>query len=294
MATLFDTGERLVPTWLAASQYLNSRPATSREARNLVLEMSRPDLITASDLRIFEFVDTALRAHSNDLNVKTVAATIFPAALYKRHGRQGMYEAYKRIMARAMVEHTWGTYALRMIDWRPNKGARTINQLDATIFKLDRAAHKGHPYKSAYEVGVTNPGADDACHEFGCEVPTFHPGSEGRKIGNMPCLSHLSFKLVNRQAVDLTAIYRSHHYAARCLGNLLGLSQLLAFVAAEAKLKVGTLTCVSTHAEFDTKSWGGPSSAQKVLDAISSSVAAEALSAAGRRSEQRGLLTLAS
>jgi hypothetical protein len=160
-------------------------------------------------------VDTALRAHSNDLNVKTVAAIIFPAGLYKRHGRQGMYEAYKRIMARAMVDHTWGTYALRMIAWRPSKGAATINQLDATILKLDRAAHQGHPYKSAYEVGVTDPGADDASDEFGCEAPTFHPGSEGRKIGNMPCLSHLSFKLINPQTVDLTGAVTLDFDAAR-------------------------------------------------------------------------------
>lgn len=87
---------------------------------------------------------------------------------------------------------------------------------------------------------------------------------------NMPCLSHLSFKLTDRESVDLTAIYRSHHYAARALGNLLGLSQLQAFVAKEANLKVGTLTCISTHAHLDLSSWGGVVKGRALLNGLSS------------------------
>ena len=290
MATIFDKEDRLVPTWLAASLHLETRRAQQQQDRNLILEIARPELITASDIRAVELVDGALRIHSRDLNVKTVAATIFPNALYKRHGRKGMYEAYGKIMARAMVDRTWGTYALRMMAWP--SGDKTINQLDQTILKLDRAAHSGHPYKSAFEIGVADPASASTSDEFGCEVPMFHPGIDGRKIGNMPCLSHLSFKLIGREFVDLSAVYRSHHYAACALGNLLGLSQLLAFVAAEAKLKVGTLTCVSTHAEFDAKSWGGAAAAQQVLSAISSTMPHNDPATKSANSEQGGLLVL--
>jgi hypothetical protein len=60
-------------------------------------------------------------------------------------------------------------------------------------------------------------------------------------------------------------MYRSHHYCARALGNLLGLAQLLSFVAKEAELKVGTLTCLSSHAVLDAETWGGVQRAQEVL-----------------------------
>ena len=46
-------------------------------------------------------------------------------------------------------------------------------------------------------------------------------------------------------------MYRNHTYVTRCLGNLIGLGRLQAFVAEQAELKVGSLTCISTHAEID-------------------------------------------
>ncbi len=45
-------------------------------------------------------------------------------------------------------------------------------------------------------------------------------------------------------------LYRNHSYISRCLGNLIGLGRLQAFVAAQAGLKAGPLTCISTHAEI--------------------------------------------
>jgi hypothetical protein len=266
MAKLF-VHDRFVPAWLAASRHLNGRAGTDLTDRNLVLEVARPEVLVPSDHEVLSCVDAVLRPHFHELNVKTVAATIFPAALYKRHGRAGMYKAYKAIMARAKVPGTWGTYALRMMAWPARQGQQPINQLEQTINKLERAAHGGHPFQSAFEVGLVSP---DSCstQAFACEVPTFDPAKDGRKLLNMPCLSHLSFKLTERESVDLTAVYRSHHYAARALGNLLGLSQLQAFVAKEAKLKVGVLTCVSTHAELDLSSWGGVVSGRRMLTSL--------------------------
>jgi hypothetical protein len=65
-------------------------------------------------------------------------------------------------------------------------------------------------------------------------------------------LSHLSFKRHPDFRLSLTAMYRNHSYVSRCLGNLIGLGRLQACVAEQAGLKVGSLTCVSTHAEIDT------------------------------------------
>jgi hypothetical protein len=46
-------------------------------------------------------------------------------------------------------------------------------------------------------------------------------------------------------------MYRNHAYVARGLGNFLGLGRLQAFVAAESGAMLGSLTCISTHAEID-------------------------------------------
>jgi hypothetical protein len=51
-------------------------------------------------------------------------------------------------------------------------------------------------------------------------------------------------------------MYRNHTYITRCLGNLIGLGRLQAFVASEARVEVGSLTCISTHAELDAETWG--------------------------------------
>ena len=49
----------------------------------------------------------------------------------------------------------------------------------------------------------------------------------------------------------LTVLYRYHYYIEKALGNLLGLSQLLYFVAKETGLGVGPLVCHSTNAVLD-------------------------------------------
>lgn len=282
MAKIFEA-ERIVPVWLKASQYLQQQHSSEMSARNLVLEVQTPNLLTREDCIAFDDVDAALRNYAGGLNVKTVAATIFPQALYLRHGRQEMYERYATIMNRAKVKGTWGTYAARMMAW-PNGTPAGVNQLEQTILKLDRAAHRGTAYQSVFEVGTTDPTEDSEQEatsdvtieenielgdvEMPCEISTFHPVADGKKIRNMPCLSHVSFKLTDKTKVDLTAVYRSHHYAARALGNLLGLSQLLNFVAQESRLEPGVMTVISTHAVLDTPSWGGKPATKNLLEGV--------------------------
>lgn len=259
MAKLFMR-DRIVPTWLAAVGHLNRRAREGRTDRNLVLEIERPSELNAEDRGVIAAIDAQTRKYCDDLNIKTVAATIFPQALYRRHPRRAdLYDVYIKLMKRGKCEGAWGTYALRLMDWPTMPGKPRLNQLEQTIFKLERAAHSGQGFQSAYDVGIVEPTADLAVGDGSplCELPTFDARSDGKKMLNMPCLSHLSFKLTDRSTVELTAIYRSHHYAARALGNLVGLAQLLSFVAKEAKLKTGSLTCVSTHAELDVASWGG-------------------------------------
>ncbi|ADP19651.1 hypothetical protein AXYL_06358 [Achromobacter xylosoxidans A8] len=271
MAILFDKQSRLVPTWLAAAKHLESAP--NHTAMNLVLEISEPLAITAEDRAIMQRVDVALGAV--DLTLRTVAGTIFPLDLYERYGRPDFYDKYKTMLKRGKKHGTWGTYASRMIERPSVKGKASINPLDMLV---NRLRQDGQPKKqggsvssfaSAYELGVADPAVDLALDDhFGGDVPTYNAAVDGRRWMGMPCLSHLSFKRVKEvdgYAVHLSAMYRSHHYCARALGNLLGLAQLLSFVAKEAELKVGTLTCLSSHAVLDATTWGGIGQAQQVL-----------------------------
>ena len=62
---------------------------------------------------------------------------------------------------------------------------------------------------------------------------------------------HLSFKLHTDDRLSLTALYRSHFYVQKALGNLLGLSQLMCFIAEQVGLTVGPLVCHSTLAQLE-------------------------------------------
>jgi hypothetical protein len=266
MAKLFDTYERIVPTWLAASRHLLS--CDYHTGRNLILEISRPNALTSDDKAIVRTVDAKLRSRDPEISVDTVANTIFPQRLYAHYKRPSFYSRYLQVMARAKKPGTWGTYAMRMIERRAANGKGTINPLEIVVGKLHRAAHDGHGYQSDYEIGFIDTAVDlpDCALDFGCELPLYEPGTDARKVSNMPCLSHLSFKLTQRTTVDMTAIYRSHHYGKRALGNLIGLSRLLSFVAGEAGLAIGTLTVVSTHAELDVSSLGGVAAAKAMFE----------------------------
>lgn len=251
MAKLFQA-ERILPVWLDAAKQL---AANHRESRNFLLEISDPTSLTKEDRDAIKIVDKALRERA-DISVNTVAATIFPQAMYTRYGRPVFYDEFKTRMKTAKKKGTWGTYALRIIERRAKNASESINPLEQVVEKLIRASTTGHPFKAAYELGVVEPSEDlDPIDSFGCELPTFDVKLDGGRVLGMPCLSHLSFKMSERKRVDLTAMYRSHYYCERALGNLIGLSQLLKFVADESGLEVGTLTCLSTHAYLDLENW---------------------------------------
>ena len=52
--------------------------------------------------------------------------------------------------------------------------------------------------------------------------------------------------------MHLTAIYRSHDYRYKALGNLLGLARLQACVANEVGVQLGTLVVHSIYAYLET------------------------------------------
>lgn len=262
MATIFDSFDRIVPTWLAATRHLQ---ASGGIGRNLVLEISKPAVMLRSELAIVRRVDAQIVAQGDGLSIETVAGTIFPQGLYDRRKRPDFYSEHFRLLNRAKKPGTWGQYFERMTR-RTAPDGTLVNPLEDVIGKLSRIGSK---YQSTYELSPSDPGSDiDPEEDCGAELATYDPTRDRNRSYGGPCLSHLSFKVTDRHVLDLTAIYRSHRYCERALGNLIGLARLQKYVATHAHLDLGTLTCISTHADLDLGGWGGTRQGGALLDSL--------------------------
>lgn len=224
--------------WLDAVEHLMDCPG--RQRYNLSLAIETPFDMTPADFLIHDRVDAFLRG-CDEMPPVSVAGTIFPANHYSRDGVDGVYEDFPNTVSR-LEPHSWGTYAMRMLRREGKEG--TINPLEQLVEKL-----KNHQQKNrrAYEINLAD--ADDDAFE----LPLYRTKDDYKRLIPQPCLSHLTFKVYPGNALTLVAMYRSHYYLTKALGNLIGLAQLQFFVANEAGLEVGPLICHSTYARIDTE-----------------------------------------
>ena len=200
------------------------------------------------DHEVISLVDGFLRRYENTYPIKTVANTIFPKSLYSTHGSPKFYEEYHTGIDHLTVTKLWGRYFDRMTRHKLLDGS-TYNPLQKLIEKLSNQNKGPRTYKAAYELAVYDPLLDS------------------RMLRGSQCLSFLSFKLHPEHGLMLTVMYRNHAYITRLLGNLIGLGQLMEFIAKEADLKVGSLTVISTHAEIDVGKWGIGDARKLICDA---------------------------
>jgi hypothetical protein len=82
-----------VDAWLQACDYLLSRTADGWRAYTLVLEIAQPTALPESDRVVAAVVDQFLKTHGG-LPINSVVNTLFPAALYQRHGAAGLAQRY--------------------------------------------------------------------------------------------------------------------------------------------------------------------------------------------------------
>lgn len=220
--------------WIAAASDLIDH---YDESYNVVVDVEDASTHDDTDNRVITLVDRFLRDHAQN-PIITVANTIFPKALHHAHGSPSFYNVYLRDYDRLTATKRWGRYFERMTRHQKADGG-TYNPLQSLIDKLRRQETAGIRYTSAYELAI------------------YDPLKDGRLLYGGQCLSFISFKLHRERGLMVTALYRNHAYITRCLGNLIGLGRLQAFVASEVGVPSGSLTCLSTHAELDTgKGWG--------------------------------------
>src|SRR5207237_10117239 len=103
--------------WLAGGRKLI---AMGGEAYNLAVDIDYPAKHSKQDSAIIVAVDDFLRDH-DAYPIATVANTIFPQDLYRRHGRTGLYSEYLKSFE-AIQRPGWGRYFERMIRWPADAG----------------------------------------------------------------------------------------------------------------------------------------------------------------------------
>lgn len=225
-------------TWLEAATYLAQQK--DRMLFNLILGVHEPASLTAQDFHVHDVVNDFLEAHDKQPLV-TTAGTIFPGGLYLQGGAKAVYSEFPTLYKKFKVG--WGTYAGRMLSPTIASHDGVCSPLEVIIEKLKAQSAHGH-MRAAYEMKLFD-------HTESGDLSTYEPTTDCNLTIGQPCLTHLSFKLLQDGSVSLTALYRTHFYVEKTLGNLLGLGQLLSFVAEEAGLTIGPLVCHSTMAQLD-------------------------------------------
>lgn len=223
--------------WLSAAEMLLDEGS----ALNVILDISNPATEGPREVAARQIIDRLYRREKSQ-PTHTVAETIFPGWDYVHYGLTGMFEHYaKQYSVFKRGDSSWGRYAHRLIH-RTGRGGEVVNPLARIIRRLKWArSSEGTAYRSSYEMGLD-------LEDY--ELPIHDDILDGKRWRGGPCLSHLSFKLID-DTLHLTALYRSHDYRYRVPGNLLGLARLQACVSHECGAKIGSLVIHSTYAYFD-------------------------------------------
>ena len=216
--------------WLIAVTEVDSQPR--REAHNVLIDVEDPIANTNAEDPIIAEVEAFLQERGK--SVRSIANTIFPEGLYRRHGAPDFIRVFhERVLPKVRKSDRWSGYYFERMTAYPRRDGTSLNQLWGIV---ERIRNERNRSRNKFEVSLFDPERDVDNSPYGCQ-----------------CLSFLSFKLLPgpERPVALTAIYRNHYYIEKLLGNLIGLGRLMAFVAAEGGVALGPLTVLSTHAQID-------------------------------------------
>jgi hypothetical protein len=209
--------------WLEAVKQVNGKKG--HEAHNVMIDVENPIATTTLANPVVRHVNDFLVAR--DKSVESIANTIFPQALYSLHGMPKFIEVFhKLVLPKVRKNARWSGYYFERMTAGPDQLSKNIK----------RISDKANKSLNKFELSLFDPERDVDDSPYGGQ-----------------CLSFLSFHLLpgTPRTLLLTAQYRNHYYIEKLLGNLIGLARLMAFVAAETKTKVGSLTVLSTHAQID-------------------------------------------
>lgn len=270
------THDNLSYAWAEALQWLADRDGG--KAVHLAVAIQRPDEPEDERVRALldGFIAARRQAGSSVWPVSTVANTLFPKAFYRpgrRNARDRLYELHAKAQSMHSRLREPENYFDRLVAY-PAAGGTPFNQLE---YVVDRLINQRKPRKdgrigalsSAYEVGLTVPDGD-----LRIQAP-----DEDRNTMGFPCLSHISFTL-EKDLLNLAALYRNQHFIARAYGNYIGLARLGKFIASEVPgVELGEIVCLATHADAEFKDFNKSRVQRLAKTALDATLPLEALSA---------------
>jgi len=214
----------VVEAWSAASALL----VEGGDRFNLTVHVQNPASLNEADVARY-----CHRRVVPDIrqSVYDVANTIFPSQSGRHIGNFSQFIAhYHKVYVRGQRRHptAWGTYFLRLISFGPNGE----NQLAKIIHGLTN--WRSRP-RAAFVLHLSSTDLDNP-----------------RPLG-APCWQYSQFIRNGDSVLSMTAVYRSHDYFQKALGNFVGLTRLLRFVCQHAHMTPGTLTCMSTYATLQNQ-----------------------------------------
>lgn len=219
--------------WLKAVRTVEG--AKGHEAHNVIIDVVDPVARTSLSDPVVSTVDDFLKTHDKK-RIQTVSNTIFPAGLYRRYGAPTFFKRFHtKVLPLVRGKKRWSGYYFERMTDLPQPDGSSINQIWDIVERIRNPSVKA---LNRFELLVFDPARDVDNASFGGQ-----------------CLSFVSLKLigpVGQRKLSMTAMYRNHFYIEKLLGNLIGLGQLMKFIADEAGVEVGQLTIISTHAEVDT------------------------------------------
>lgn len=234
-----STQDNIGDAWLEAVKAVRGQ---SNTAHNVIIDIESPCSAEFVKSNTYSIVDTFLTENAKPL--ETVANTIFPVGFYHRCKRKKdldyFFERFRtHVLPKVQSSNAWsGYYFDRMT--QIEKNGEPFNPLRDIIQRIGNPKNRS---RNKFELSTFDPARDVSNSPYGGQ-----------------CLSFLSFKTISSKdgsdSLLLTAMYRNHYYVEKLLGNILGLTRLMEFVASETGLKVGSLTIVSTNATIDTAQIG--------------------------------------
>ena len=221
-----------IGAWLNAAKLL----VNEGDRFNLTIHVNDP---TRTDERAADAFCHRRVSPAIHQSVYDVANTIFPAHSKFHEGTvDDFFHHYEKIYLRGQRRHptAWGTYFLRLIRF----GGAKENQLRKILNGL--TTWKSRP-RAAFVMHLSSAETDSP-----------------RSLG-APCWQYAQFIRNEDNVLSMSAVYRSHDYFQKALGNFMGLSRLLKFVCVHSGMTPGTLTCLSTYASLQ----GQQSKTRKLL-----------------------------
>ena len=214
----------IVEAWKAAAALL----LEDGDRFNLNVHVADP--ATSNEAEVARFCHRRV-APDISKSVFDVANTIFPATGPLHSGDLNrFFSHYQKVYERGQRRHrqAWGTYFLRLVSF----GAAKENQLRKIINGL--TTWKSRP-RAAFVVHLSSAEVDNPRHM------------------GAPCWQYAQFIRNGDDVLSLSAVYRSHDYFQKALGNFVGLTRLLRFICAHSGMTPGTLTCLSTYASLQNE-----------------------------------------